>query len=42
MHAKAMLRALATTIERYEEQYGEILVIEPPSGSEVPENGRKQ
>ena len=42
MHAKAMLRALASTIERYEEQYGEIPVIEPPSGSEVPENGRKR
>ena len=42
MHAKAMLGALASTIERYEEQYGEIPVIEPPSGSEVPENGRKR
>ena len=29
VHAKAMLRALAETIERYEEQFGEIPVIEP-------------
>ncbi len=31
MHAKAMLHALATSIDRYEEQYGEIPAIEPPS-----------
>ena len=29
VHAKEMLRALAKTIERYEEQYGEIPVIQP-------------
>jgi hypothetical protein len=29
VHAKAMLRALAKTVERYEEQFGEIPVIEP-------------
>ena len=29
VHANAMLRALAKTIERYEAQFGEIPVIEP-------------
>ncbi len=31
VHAKAMLKALAATIERYEEQFGEIQVPEPAS-----------
>ncbi len=29
VHAKEMLRALAKTIERYEEQFGEIPVMQP-------------
>ncbi len=41
-HAKAMLRALATTIERYEEQYGEIPVGEPSSKPKESGKGRKQ
>jgi hypothetical protein len=31
VHAKAMLKALAATIERYEEQFGEIQAPEPHS-----------
>ncbi len=33
VHAKAMLRALATTVERYEKQFGEIPVAEPQPGA---------
>ena len=36
LHAKQMLRALTSTIERYEEQFGEIPLIEPQPGEAKP------
>ncbi len=41
VHAKEMLRALAKTIERYEEQFGEIPVIEPQPEAEEPAKKRR-
>ena len=48
MHAKAMLRALASAIERYEEQFGEVPAIEPkpaaarPAGERQPPRAAKR
>ena len=36
MHAKAMLRALASAIESYEEQFGEVPAIEPKPAAASP------
>ena len=36
IHAKAMLRALASAIERYEQQFGEIPAIEPRPAAASP------
>ncbi len=41
VHAKAMLRALAETIESYEKQFGEIPAVEPQAEAKPPAQKRK-
>ena len=41
MHAKAMLRALASAIESYEEQFGEVPAIEPKPAAASPADERQ-